>query len=76
MVNYVEIRHMKVYCIDNKNISLSIEKGKWYDVSKGDEISDRTSYLIIKDSQFQRISKDKFLTLEQYREMKLKNLGI
>jgi hypothetical protein len=67
---------MKVYCIDNKNISLSIEVGKWYDVSSGDEISDRTSYLIVRDSQFQRISKDKFLTLEQYREMKLKKLGI
>ena len=67
---------MKVYCIDNKNLSLSIEVGKWYDVSKGDEVSDITSYLIFEGSKFQRISKDKFLTLEQYREMKLKKLGI
>ena len=67
---------MKVYCIDNHLVALSVEVGKWYDVSKSDEISDRTSYLIVIGSKFQRISKDKFLTLEQYREMKLKNLGI
>jgi hypothetical protein len=57
-------------------VALSVEVGKWYDVAKGDKISDMTSYLIINGSKFQRISKDKFLTLEQYREMKLKNLGI
>lgn len=67
---------MKVYCIDNHLVSLSVEVGKWYDVAKGDKISDMTSYLIITGSKFQRISKDKFLTIDQYREMKLKNLGI
>lgn len=67
---------MKVYCIDNDCLSLSIEVGKWYDVLKGDEVSDETSYLIVNDGKFSRISKSKFLTLEQFREIKIKNLGI
>jgi hypothetical protein len=68
---------MKVYCIDNKDVSLSVTVGKWYDVSFGDKISDETSYWIINENlQRRRISKSKFLTIEQIREKKLNILGI
>ncbi len=62
---------MKVYCIDNKYLSLAIEVGKWYDVLKGDEVSDSTSYLISNGDKLLRISKSKFLTIEQIRKEKL-----
>ena len=67
----------KVYCIDDKDVSLSITVGEWYEVSFGDKISDETSYWIINENrQRRRISKSKFLTIEQIREKKLNILGI
>jgi len=68
---------MKVYCIDDKDVSLSITVGEWYEVSFGDEVSSETSYWIInKHGRTRRISKSKFLTVEQIREKKLNILGI
>ena len=67
---------MRVYCVDNKDVSLSVTVGNWYEVSPGDPVSDLHSYLIVKDGKFSRISKSKFLTIEQIREKKLKILGI
>jgi hypothetical protein len=64
---------MKVYCIDNKNISLSLTIGKWYKViSEGEH-----TYLIDNDHAYtKRISKSKFLTQGQLRQLKLEKLGI
>ena len=74
---------MKVLCIDNKDVSLSITVGNWYEVlhpigfGDVDKISDETSYWIINENrQRRRISKSKFLTIEQIREKKLNILGI
>jgi hypothetical protein len=65
---------MKVLCIDNKNVSLSVTVGKWYDVLG---FGDTTSFWIVNDNrQRRRISKSKFLTIEQIRENKLNILGI
>jgi NADH:ubiquinone oxidoreductase subunit D len=70
---------MKVLCIDNKNVSLSITVGKWYEVSE--EWKGSIFWYIINDSGkksavFSRISKSKFLTVEQIREKKLNILDI
>jgi len=68
---------MKVLCIDNKDVSLSITVGNWYEVTFIDKISDETSYWIINENHdYRRISKSKFLTVEQIREKKLNILGI
>jgi len=73
---------MKVYCIDNKDVSLSITVGEWYEVTPtpiwySDSVSDSHSYLIINEfGQKRRISKSKFITIEQIREKKLNILGI
>jgi hypothetical protein len=64
---------MKVLCIDNKNIILSVTIGEWYDVLEEDE----TSYLLDNDHGYpKKIDKKKFLTLEQLREQKINFLEI
>jgi hypothetical protein len=64
---------MKVLCIDNKNVSLSLTIGEWYKVISEDE----HTYLIDNDHAYtKRISKSKFLTVEQIREKKLNILDI
>ena len=51
---------MKVYCIDNKDVSLSITVGNWYEVLNPigfgdvDKISDETSYWIINENRQRR----------------------
>lgn len=68
---------MKVYCIDNKDVSLSVTVGNWYEVLFKDQKSDENSFWIINDNRdYRRISKSKFLTIEQIREKKLNILGI
>ncbi len=68
---------MKVYCINNKDVSLSVTVGNWYEVTVGEKIPDETSYLITNEhGRKRRISKSKFLTVEQIREKKLNILGI
>lgn len=68
---------MKVYCIDNKDFSLSVTVGNWYEVLFKDQNSDENSFWIINDNRdYRRISKSKFLTIEQIREKKLNILGI
>lgn len=68
---------MKVLCVDNKYLSQSITVGKWYEVELTGETSDEYTYLITNDNgQKNRIDKDKFLTIEQYRDKILTELGI
>jgi hypothetical protein len=67
---------MKVYCIDNKYLSLAIEVGKWYYVKQVEEGSGSSSYLISKGNKILRISKSKFLTIEQIRKEKFTILGL
>lgn len=62
--------NMKVLCIDNTNLSLSISVGKWYDVVFA--VSPNT-YCIISDRGVNQIfSKKFFMTLEDLRNEKIK----
>ena len=64
---------MKVLCIDNKNVSLSLTIGEWYKVISEDE----HTYLIDNDHAYtKRIAKNKFLSKEELRQLKLEKLGI
>jgi hypothetical protein len=65
---------MKVLCIDNKNVSLSLTIGEWYKVISEDE----HTYLIDNDinAYTKRIAKSKFLSQEELRQLKLEKLGI
>ena len=65
---------MKVLCIDNKNVSLSLTIGEWYKVISEDE----HTYLIDNDhnAYTKRIDKSKFLSKEELRQLKLEKLGI
>jgi hypothetical protein len=79
---------MKVYCIDDEGVHLSVTSGKWYEVVKvlksdshytlGYPSSDiNLVYWIVNDyGQKRGIEKSKFLTIEEFREKKLKILGI
>lgn len=74
---------MKVLCIDNQDVSLSITVGKWYQVvitsldkheSSGLKLK---SYSIITDTGTRgRFSKRFFITVDEWREKKLEELGI
>ena len=64
---------MKVICIDNKNVSLSLTIGEWYKVISEDE----HTYLIDNDHAYtKRIAISKFLSKEELRQLKLEKLGI
>lgn len=65
---------MKVLCIDNKNVSLSgFQVGEWYKVISEDE----HTYLIDNDHAYtKRLAKNKFLSQEELRQLKLEKLGI
>jgi len=75
---------MKVYCIDDEGVHLSVKYGKWYEVVKVlKSASDydiehiNLVYWIVNDyGQKRGIEKSKFLTVEEFREKKLKILGI
>ena len=72
---------MKVLCIDNKNVSLSLTIGEWYKVISEDE----HTYLIDNDHAYTKrivfwqmgsFAKSKFLSKEELRQLKLEKLGI
>jgi predicted Ser/Thr protein kinase len=74
---------MKVLCIDNKNVSLSLTIGEWYKVISEDE----HTYLIDNDHAYTKrigdnvvsianVAKSKFLSQEELRQLKLEKLGI
>ena len=71
---------MKVLCVDNTNVSLSLSVGKWYEVFEGGDAPTETSsgsYIIISDrGNPTKISRWYFKTLEELRNEKLKELGI
>ena len=71
---------MKVVCVDNTNVSLSLSIGKWYEVFEGGDAPTETSsgsYIIISDrGNHTRISRRYFKNLEELRSDKLKELGI
>ena len=71
---------MKVLCVDNTNVSLSLSIGKWYEVFEGGDAPTETSsgsYIIISDrGSHTRISRSYFKNLEELRSDKLKELGI
>ena len=64
---------MKVLCIDNKNVQLSLTIGEWYKVISEDE----HTYLIDNDHAYtKRFAKSKFLSTEELRQLNLEKLGI
>ena len=64
---------MKVLCIDNKNVQLSLTIGEWYKVISEDE----HTYLIDNDHAYtKRIDKNKFLSTQELRQLNLEKLGI
>ena len=71
---------MKVVCVDNTNVSLSLSVGKWYEVFEGDDAPITVysgSYVVITDrGNYTRLSDRYFKTLEEIRNEKLKELGI
>lgn len=70
---------MKVLCIDNTNVGLSISVGKWYEVFGGEPPTEVYSgnYIITSDrGNKARLSRNHFVSLEEMRAKKLEELGI
>lgn len=72
--------NMKVLCVDNIGVTLSLSIGKWYKVYDH-ELSvltgDVVSYTIISDrGNKQKACVSFFMTLDRLREKKLEELGI
>jgi GH43 family beta-xylosidase len=71
---------MKVLCVNNTNLSLSLTVGKWYEVFDGDDAPIMVysgSYVVIADrGNYTRLSMRHFKTLEELRNEKLSELGI
>lgn len=75
---------MRVLCVDNEYVGLSVTKGKWYelvdnivhdDVQFIDDGEKYTSCYVIGDRGTSvRIDSKKFRTVEQLREERLKEL--
>ena len=65
---------MKVLCVSNKYVGLSITIGKWYDVRRDTS----GGCFIVKDDKkrWSALSQTYFKTIEDIREEKLKELGI
>ena len=69
---------MKVLCVSNKYVGLSITIGKWYDVRRDEDKSTSSACFIVKDDKerWSALSQTYFKTIEDIREEKLKELGI
>jgi hypothetical protein len=64
---------MRVLCVDNEYVGLSVTKGKWYELV--DSIAHDDVYDVIGDRGTSvRIDSKKFRTVEQLREERLKEL--
>ena len=65
---------MKVLCVSNKYVGLSITIGKWYDVRRDTS----SECFIVKDDKerWSVLNQTYFKTIEDIREEKLNELGI
>lgn len=71
---------MKVICVDNKYVGLSITVGKWYELANQEifieQFKDNT-YIIYDDRcRWVKLNQKYFKTLEKLREDKLNELGL
>lgn len=71
---------MKVLCIDNDLVGLSITVGKWYELANPkiftEQFKDNT-YIIYDDkNKWCKLSQKYFKNIQQIREDKLNELGI
>lgn len=78
---------MKVLCVSNTYVGLSITIGKWYEIYRGElKLSNldilldqyKNGSVIVKDDKgrWTRLSNIYFKTIEDIREEKLKEIGI
>ena len=71
-------RNMKVLCVSNKYVGLSITIGKWYEVTIDEDKSTSSECFIVKDDneRWAVLNQTYFKTIEDLREEKLKEIGI
>ena len=69
---------MKVLCVSNTYIGLSITIGKWYEVKIDEDKSTSSECFIVKDDKerWAVLNQTYFKTIEDMREDKLKEIGI
>jgi hypothetical protein len=72
---------MKVLCVSNTYVGLSITIGKWYEVRKDNEFINSNASsecFIVKDDKerWAVLNQTYFKTIEDIREEKLKEIGI
>ncbi len=73
---------MKVICIYDKNLiggkSMSYTKGKWYEVLSDQEAFNKNHQFYIKSDNgtYPAVERKNFMTLDEYRNNKLKEIGI
>lgn len=69
---------MKVLCVSNKYVGLSITIGKWYEVTIDEDKSTSSECFIVKDDneRWAVLNQTYFKTIENIREDKLKEIGI
>ncbi len=71
---------MKVLCVNNEYVKLSITVGKWYKLANQkmftEQFKDNT-YIIYDDNlRWVKLSQKYFKTREEIREAKIKDLGL
>ena len=71
---------MKVLCVDNEYVGLSITVGKWYEIPDKNIFTEKfkhVSYIIYDDKgRWVKLSQKYFKNIQQIRDDKLKELGI
>lgn len=72
---------MKVICINDRNSiggkSTNYTEGKWYEVMNSKDFNNNYMFYIKSDNgTYPAVERSKFMTLEEYRNSKLKEIGI
>lgn len=71
---------MKVLCVNNEYVGLSITVGKWYELANQEIFTEqfKNNTYIIYDDRFRwvKLSQKYFKTQEEIREEKINELGI
>lgn len=71
---------MKVLCINDRNAiggkSVNYTKDKWYEVISGNPKVDFMFYIKSDNGTTPAVERNKFITLEEFRNNRLKELGI